>query len=208
MNVQDVVRRRALVWAAVLLSAPCPATMFGQVSPIVVVGVTPTCPYGIAACAPGAREGLGRLKGVRLVAQNPDRYNCTFDVQHEGRGLPDMEGWREQFKAVVGEAFIFRGVEITVSGTVTERSGTLALVADGLKQPLPLGPLEHKLQWNFRKNAPRQPEPDERDAYKHLVSKHREARPAPLTIEATGPLHLTDNRPILEVREFFMSTDP
>jgi len=165
----------------------------------VVVGVTPTCPYGIAGCWPGAHEGLKALTGVESVAETPDSYNCTGTVCLKHAGLPDIDKWPKEFADVVGKVFVFRGVEVTVKGVVEGEGDAMALRVPGVKEPIPLGPLRDKLQWNFRKRAARQPEDDERDAWKHLAA----ARKKDDTVVVTGPLRKTDKGFALQVREFF-----
>jgi len=49
----------------------------------------------------------------------------------------------------------------------------LVLQVQGRKQLVTLRPLRHKLQWNLKKRSARQPEPDEREAYRHLSAKIR-----------------------------------
>jgi galactose oxidase len=169
----------------------------------VVVGVTPTCPYGISACWPGAREGLGRLSGVESVAEAPDSYNCTGVVRLKHGRLPDIDKWPKQFAAVVGEVFIFRGVEVTARGTVEGKGDKLLLRVPGVKEPIPLAPLRNKLQWNFRKGAARQPEPDERRAWKGLAAGKRKAKAGTFQVEVTGPLRRSGKKLVLEVREYF-----
>jgi hypothetical protein len=169
----------------------------------VVVGVTPNCPYGLSACWGGAHEALGRLEGVRSVAKTPDAYNCTAHVHLKDKGLPNIEKWPEQFQAVVGKTYAFRGVEVTIKATVQEKDGSLVLEAPGLTRQVTLGPLEHKLQWNFKKGDARQPEPDERNAYKQLAARRKKAKVAgAFRAEVTGPLRVTDRGVVLEVREF------
>ena len=80
----------------------------------------------------------------------------------------------------------------------------LILKTPGLKQDLTLAPLQNKLQWNFKKNAARQPEPDERKAYKKLAAKKKKAKGEDFQVEITGPLRQTDQGLVLEVREFFL----
>lgn len=167
----------------------------------VVVGVTPTCPYGIAACWAGAYEGLGRMQGVTSVATNPDTYNCVGQVHVKDGGLPDIGKWAEEFKAVVGEVYIFRGVEATMEGSVEQKEGQLVLRVPGIAQPVTLAKLDHKLQWNFKKGAARQPEPDEREAYQQLTGLVKTG--TAIKARVTGPLRVSGNEMVLEVREFF-----
>jgi hypothetical protein len=169
----------------------------------VVVGVTPTCPYGISACWAGAYEGLGKLEGVRSVAKQPNAFNNTARVYLNHKELPDPAAWAKQFQKAVGDAYKFRGVEVTVKGTVEEKDGKLAVRVPGLKEPLPLKGLTEKLQWNFKKAAARQPEPDEADALKQLAAAHQKARGGGFRVEVTGPLRTAEGGPVLEVREFF-----
>jgi hypothetical protein len=190
----------------ICVSAGKPAR--AQVSELVVVGVTPTCPYGIAACASGAREGLKRLENVRLVAQNPDRYNCTFDMQIDRRALPDLDKWRSQLASVVGETFIFRGVEVAVIGTIVDAQNVLTLHVAGCEQVIELAPLENKLQWNFRKGSAREPEPAEQDAWRQLATLLRTSSSPSLKVEVVGPLRYRGKTPVVEVREFYESKDP
>jgi galactose oxidase len=168
-----------------------------------IVGITPTCPYGLSACWGGAYEALGRLEGVDSVAKTPDSYNCTAHLHLKEDGLPNFEKWPDQFKSSVGEVYLFRGVEATIEGSIDDEDGVLVLHAPGIKPRIVLGPLQHKLQWNFRKGAGRQPEPDERDAYPQLAAGKKEAKNAAFKVQATGPLKATDKGYILEVREFF-----
>src|SRR5207249_890529 len=129
------------------------------------VGITPSCPYGLAACWAGAYEALGRLEGVESVEKTPNGDNCTAGVRLKGHGLPDPDQWASQFKAMVDQAYQFRGVEVTVSGKLEGGDAGLVLQVPGVEQPIALAPLRHKLQWNPKKEAPHQPEPDERDAH-------------------------------------------
>jgi len=168
----------------------------------VVVGVTPTCPYGISACWSGAYAALGGLKGVEAVAKSPDTYNCTAQVLLKNDGLPDPAAWSGQFKSAAGEVYGFRGVEVTVEGTLEGEDENLALRVPGVQQPIRLSPLRDKLQWNFKKAAARQPEPDERDALAQLALKKKDAKGGLYKVEVTGPLKNAGEGYVLEVREF------
>jgi hypothetical protein len=173
----------------------------------VVVGITPSCPYGISACWPAAAEALRRLEGVESVEQTPDSYNCTAHIYLRHGRLPPVRRWREQFANVVGEIFEFRGVELTISGSLVERDGTLLLDADSLEEPLRLTALRNKLQWHFRKQRARGAEPEEEIAHAQLVAACRRAEGKPLNVEVTGPLVSADSQQEfhLEVREFFIT---
>jgi hypothetical protein len=193
-----------LIAATVILHAAQPGR--AQVTDV-VVGVTPNCPYGFPGCWAGAKEALENLDGMLIVASTPDIYNCTARVHLKHDGLPDLVKWPKQFNTMVGQAHHFRGVEVTLMAVVVAKDGKLILKTPGLKQELTLAPLQNKLQWNFKKNAARQPEPDERKAYKKLAAKKNKARAEDdFKVEITGPLRQTDQGLVLEVREFFLIT--
>jgi hypothetical protein len=196
--------RHAVLFSLSLLAPALWAGPAGAQITEVVVGVTPICPYGIAACWGGAYQALGRLDGVEIVEKTPDAYNCTAHVFLKGRGLPDIDRWAEQFKSIVGQSYVFRGVEVTVTGLMEGREDGLVLRVPELKQPVTLAPLQHKIQWNFGKASARQPEPDEQAAYAQLADKSKAAMPGPLKVQVTGPLRKTDTGVVLEVREFFL----
>jgi hypothetical protein len=141
------------------------------------------------------------MEEVESVANVPDYYNCTFEVEMKSGGLPCIDRWQEQFKAVVGEGFLFRGVEITVDGRLARDGDQLILHVPGLSASLRLAPLKHKLQWNFRKRAARQPEPAESEAYQQLRSRLPRGRKA--FVQVIGPLLIEETGPIIEVREFY-----
>jgi galactose oxidase len=168
----------------------------------VVVGITPTCPYGIKGCWAGAYEALGRIDGVQSVAKTPDAYNCTASLNLKSQTLPDPDAWAATFKTIVDKAYVFRGVELTVDGTVEKAGDGLALRVPGITQPIALASLRNKLQWNFKKSAARQPEPDERDAMSQLALKAKDVGNAPFQVQVTGPFKKTDHGYVLEVREF------
>jgi hypothetical protein len=170
----------------------------------VVVGITPHCPYGFPGCWAGAKEALEHLDDMLIVASTPDIYNCTARVHLKHSGLPDLVKWPKQFNTMVGTAHSFRGVEVTVMALVADKDGKLILQTPGLKQDITLAPLQHKLQWNFKKGAARQPEPDEQEAYRKLAAQTKKAKGNEFNVEVTGPLRETDQGFVLEVREFFL----
>ena len=118
--------------------SPCgPSPPRAQVREV-VVGVTPTCPYGLMACWAGAYEALVRIDGVESVEKTPNAYNCTASVRLKGNGLPDPDKWASQFKAMVDQAYGFRGVEVTVSGQLEGRRRPRPPVP-GVEQPIAVG---------------------------------------------------------------------
>ena len=172
----------------------------------IVVGITMTCPYENAIegnCWSGARAALKHLEGIKSVDEAANGYNCTARVSLEHASLPDPDKWAAQFKKLVDQNYMFRGVEVTVDGTVGRGDNGIKLRIPGVEQPLTLQSLEHKLQWNARKGAARQPEPDERDAYNQLAAKLKDTKDGELKAKVTGRLMNSDTGYKLEVREFF-----
>jgi hypothetical protein len=92
-----------------------------------------------------------------------------------------------------------------VLGVVVATDEKLVLKAPGVQQELRLVPLENKLQWNFKKRAARQPEPDEQQAYRALAAEQRKVKGLSVQAEVTGPLRQTEEGLVLEVREFFLA---
>ena len=164
--------------ASLLALALWPASAEAQIREV-VVGVTPTCPYGIKACWGGAYEALARMEGVKSVDKSPDAYNCTGAIRLQREALPDPDKWATQFKSVVDQAYLFRGVEVTVAGSLEKTDDGFVVRVPGIAAPLRLAPLEHKLQWNFKKGAARQPEPDEKDAHDAIAGDSKDAKEGP-----------------------------
>jgi galactose oxidase len=193
--------RRALPLCSLLAVASWAGPATAQVREV-VVGITPTCPYGLAVCWAGAYEALGRMEGVESVDRTPNADVCTAAVRVKGGRLPDPEKWASQFKAMVDEAYAFRGVEVTVSGTLEGGDDGLVLRVPGVETQIAPGPLRHKLQWNPKEVALREPETDERDAYQQLASRVKDAKGEGLKVQMTGPLTKSDRGYTLEVRAF------
>ena len=194
--------RRTLPLYAFLTVASWAGSATAQVREV-VVGITPTCPYGLTACWAGAYEALGRMEGVESVEKTPNAYTCSAEVHMKGGGLPDPDRWASQFKAMVDQAYHFRGVEVTVSGDVERAENGLVMRVPGVEKPIALGPLRQKIQLNPKKRVIRQPEPDERDAYEQVMSKVKADDKSGRKVQVTGPLTKSDKGYALEIREFF-----
>jgi hypothetical protein len=200
-------RRHDLLFASVAFAfIVWPTLAVAQIHEV-VVGITPTCPYGIKACWAGAYHALGRIDGVESVTTTPDAYNCTASLRLKQETLPDPARWAAAFKTSVDKAYVFRGVEVTVEGSVEKAGDRLTLRVPGIAEPFDLTPLQHKLQWNFKKARARQAEPDERDAMEQLVLKSKAAGNSTFKVHVTGPFTRTDHGFSLEVREFTTTSD-
>lgn len=166
----------------------------------VVVGIRSTCPYGIQACWGGANEALHHLDRVQYVDPVPDGERSTATVFLADDGLPALDRWDEQFRGMVHDSYLLRGVEVSLSGTVEARNGVLVLAAEGPRAPVELTPLgpEQKIQWDRAAASPEPVEPSEAAAYDALRSLVGAADARRLTV--TGPLHQTEAGYQLQVR--------
>jgi galactose oxidase len=190
-------------------STPTPAEQDAAIQeqekqPPVVVGVTPTCPYGISACWGGAYEALSRLHGVRLVRPVPNADDSTAYVYLEHEGLPDLDRWPVEFAKVANGTHFFRGVEVTLEGLLEiHRLDALIMRGSDKRPPLVLVPIEpaDKIQWDATKASIRPLEPSEQEAHQKLLDRVRTAGGS-VSAAVTGPLHKSGNEYVLEVRQF------
>jgi len=170
--------------------------------PPVVVGVTPTCPYGISACWGGAYEALKHLHGVRLVRPVPNAQDSTAYVYLEHDGLPDLDAWPTEFAHIANGTHIFRGVEVTLEGVAETREGdTLFMRGTDIRPPLLLQPIEpaDTIQWDATKKSQKPLDPLEQEAYRRLLEKVKNAGGS-LNATVTGPLRKVGDGFVLEVR--------
>jgi hypothetical protein len=172
--------------------------------PPIVVGVTPTCPYGISACWGGAYEALKRMHGVRLVRPVPNALDSTAYVYLRHNGLPDLDAWPRQFAHVANGTHFFRGVEITLDGTLEIQGGNiLVMKGDDVRPPILLQPIApaDKIEWDAAKGSPQRLEPDEKNAYLRIRAKVSDAGGL-LPATVAGPLKKVGDAFVLEVRKF------
>jgi hypothetical protein len=69
--------------------------------PEVIVGLSSTCPYGLAACRGGAYAGLKQLTGVAAVRPLADAAASVAFVYLDHDGLPDIGQWPAEFARCV-----------------------------------------------------------------------------------------------------------
>lgn len=169
----------------------------------VVVGITGTCPYGIAACWGGAREALYSLEGVDLVNPIPDADDSTAEVFLEDERVPTLDRWYEQFQSIVNGRYELRGVEVALQGAIEERNGELFLAGSGQRPEVQLAPLaaEDKIQWDHAAQTRRPLEEGEALAYERLAAAARDLAEGE-QVTVTGPLKQTDAGSQLHVRLF------
>jgi galactose oxidase len=166
----------------------------------VVVGIRGICPYGISACWGGANEALHSLEGVEYVEPIPDGDSSTAIVYLEDDRLPALDHWDDEFRRMVDQAYVLRGVEVTLNGAIEARDGVLMLAAEGRRPLVELAPLDSggKIQWDPATSGPRPIEPGEAEAYNTLTRSPGAAGARPLTV--TGPLNQTGVGYRLQVR--------
>lgn len=155
----------------------------------VTIGLTAKCPYGLGPCWGGAYEALTKLSGVAAVRPIPNTTDSTAEVYLTDQGLPDLDRWPEQIARWANGSYDFRGVEVTVAGTVTERDGVLNLTGPGLPAPVQLLALRpgEELPWDLGSRRVRPASNSERDAHRQLLQRRRQLN-ADLPIRVTGPL--------------------
>ncbi|MGQ0716681.1 MAG: galactose oxidase-like domain-containing protein [Pseudonocardiales bacterium] len=170
----------------------------------VTVGLTAKCPYGLGACWGGAYEALKKLGGVAAVRPIANAEHSTADVYLRDQGLPDLDGWPEQIARWANGSYDFRGVEVTVTGTLGDQDGMLQLTGPSFDAPVRLMPLSEgmKLQWDYQTRRVRDTTRDERDAYRNLTGRYQDLRGDDEPTRVTGPLTKTDTGWVLYVREF------
>jgi hypothetical protein len=170
----------------------------------VTVGLTAKCPYGLGACWGGAYEALQKLEGVAAVRPIADAEHSTAEVYLHDQGLPDLDRWPEQLARWANGSYDFRGVEVTVTGTIAEQDGVLWLSGPSFDAPVQLMPLAQgvKLQWDLQTRSVIETTSDELSAYENLERRFRGLEGGGGPVQVTGPLSKTAAGWMLYVRTF------
>jgi len=194
--------------ARIALNVMGPAEMDAAIAarakrPPVVVGLTATCPYGLAACWGGASAALRKLSGVETVRPVADARDSVAYLYLDHDGLPDVEHWPAEFARTANGSYGWRGVEVTLQGTIEQGAGQLILAADQNRPAVALAPLQpgDKVQLDTENPIPRSLPDEEQFAYKYLAERKQTA-PGPMQVTVTGPLKKRDAGFVLEVRQF------
>jgi len=171
--------------------------------PEVVVGLTATCPYGLAACWGGAYTGLKQLEGVQMVRPIADNAASVAFLYLDHDGLPDLAQWPSQFARSANGSYAWRGVEMTFKSTVEKQGNDLVLPQNVNRPGVLLAPLlrTDKVQLDQSNGVPRPLPPDEANAYSNLAGKVGPATSATIWT-VTGPIKQTPSGFTLEVRKF------
>jgi galactose oxidase len=119
----------------------------------------------------------------------------------DGSGLPEVNDWVGTFRAMAKGSYDFRGVEVTVAGTVRLVGPQIILFGPASAWSVALAPLAltEKVQWDWSRKALAEATADELDAYEKLVESV-EAAGGQIHVEITGPLRMTSSTRQLHVR--------
>jgi galactose oxidase len=171
-------------------------------SPPVTVGITPTCPYGLAGCWGGAKGALRRLTGVETVLELANAFTSTATVFLADDRLPDLDLWRREFAHVANASYSLRGVEVTLTGPVEQIGEQLWLRGNADRPAVRLAPLDasNKVEWDFATKAPLPLESEEASAHARLKRAVGDA--ALTSVSVTGTLLKDEHGFYLEVRAF------
>jgi hypothetical protein len=193
-SVQDVYRSEA-------------ARVAGARGTRVVVGLTPTCPYGLGACWGGAYEALSRLAGVDVVNPKANLVDSTAEVIMRDASLPPLRTWADEFSSIAGTRYQWRGVEVTLHGTLYREDGALHLNGGELQPAVRLAPLgaADNIGWDHRGGRTRPATQAEELAYRRLEGAVGSLSPEQ-RLTVTGPLKQTDAGYRLHVRLFAVDT--
>jgi galactose oxidase len=166
------------------VAAPAPLADLPPEGTRVTVGLTAQCPYGLAACWGGAYEALTTLPGVAAVAPHADATDSTAQVYLRDNTLPDLDAWPTQLARSANGSYTFRGIELTLDGTIEQHDSDLVLV--GHHPTIHLRPLTPgtELAWDLTTRQPRPATADERDAHRRAAD--RVGTPARVTGPATN----------------------
>jgi galactose oxidase len=152
-----------------------------------------------------ANEALRRLERVAHVRPVPDAEASTATVFLADDGVPPVRRWHEQFVSVVNGSYRLRGVEVTLTGSITvhDHGAFLELVETAGSQQLRLVPLrpEDNVRLNSARTGPRPLEPDEPGAYEAFLIDLAES-PDRRSTTITGTLRASDAGLELAVRRY------
>lgn len=170
----------------------------------VTVGLTSNCPYGLGACWAGAYEALTKLDDVAAVAPIANAHDSTAEVYLRDQTLPDLDKWPGQFARWANGSYTFRGVEVTLTGTVAAHDGSLLVTGHFSASPVTLMPFTRdlKLQWDFRTGSVREVTSEEQDAYQSLERACQDRENGSMQFRVTGPLTNSGDDWVVYVRKF------
>jgi hypothetical protein len=139
---------------------------------------------------------------VEWVSETANHEMQTCDVRMKEGRIPEPSVVSRHLTDM-GLGLTLRGMEATVEGELVQRDGALWLDDPGLGQPLQLGPLKGKVQWDLDKKRERPASRSERSAYDRLRKQRMNGQER---YEVVGPLMIDEKTGLrsLEVRSFRM----
>jgi galactose oxidase len=175
-----------------------------QEGPPVIVGLTPTCPYGLGACWGGAYEALDNIKDIKTVLPRPNAdISAAFVYLHDDI-LPDINVWRKELFEVDGGTYTLRGIEITLTGVVNNNGSKLTLSGTSTRPEVVLNQFkaDSKLDWDNVAKVPKPLTKEETSAYYRLYQTVV-SQPEGLSMQVTGRLQMDENNKYsLDVKGF------
>jgi galactose oxidase len=203
---QPVAAARPVARAALRVLGPVEkdaAIVANAKRPPVVVGLTSTCPYGLAACWGGAYVALSRLPGVEIVRPMADAKDSVAFLYLSHDSLPDVANWPSEFERLANAAYVWRGVEVTLAGNLVVDNGELILAEAQSRPAVTLAPLQlaDKVQLNME-NGGLKPLPEEENMAFDNLSKLLGRSAGGRSVTVTGPLRKEGTGFVLEVRKF------
>ena len=89
----------------------------------------------------------------------------------QDNSLPDLDAWPTELARSANGSYTFRGIELTLDGTVEQRNGDLLL--GGRHPNIALRPLipGSELAWDVTTHQARPATADERDAYRRAADR-------------------------------------
>jgi len=181
-----------------------------QHGPPVIVGLTPTCPYGLGPCWGGAYEALNNIKDIKTVLPRPNQATSLAFVYLHNDILPDINVWRKELLEIDSGTYTLRGIEMTLTGLVTENGGKLTLAGTSTRSNVVLNQIQagSKLEWDNVAKVPKPLTQEEASAYSQL---YQTVVPYPkgLTLQVTGRLQMDENNNYsLDVKGFAEPSKP
>lgn len=161
------------------------------------LGIDVNSPYGISEPWATIRAGLLRLDYVESVAELPDRKTRTGEMRTKNGRVPDVDALATALREL-GAGATLRGIEATITGTVSRDGKDLSLKVGKTGEILRLAPLTRRVQRDAIEITDK-----ERNAFTELAS-----RAEPAEVRITGPLRARAGQgslQTLEVRTFEFS---
>lgn len=135
---------------------------------------------------------MTKLDGVVAVRPCATAEDSTAEVYLADAGLPDLDRWPAQLAQWANGSYAFRGVEVTLAGTITGERGVVRLEVPSLEDPITLLFPEPgaELAWDRAALRTGPATSAERDAHPNLFQATREYG-RDLAVRLTGRLRKT-----------------